>query len=292
MSFFLPFGSGENKKIDTKAVKDFIIGTTHNINKKILELEDKYNIHIKLRPLLKNVEDIQEQNEETFVFPMAFQNKPIKVNTGYRGTIPGFDLNTISPSFDGSFFNDFINGVDGENYKERFDKIKKYLEIYIKVKKQLEAWKAGGKKDADKKNVDSTYVEFLPDDNKINKWEILDIDKESDSSEIINFVKDKKYIISAPTPASASTSTSAFAAATSTSTSTLTKDKALNKCKQYADLYNTLIKKSTHSEEDKKDIQNIIIVIEAYLKLFVKELNTDEKKSLNELLFKYKNIKV
>ena len=108
-----------NKKVDIKAVKDFIIGTTHNINKKISELETKYNIHIKLRPLPKKVDDIGGQDEENIIFPMSFQNRPIKVNTGYRGTIPSLGLNTFSPSFDGSFFNDFINGVDGENYLER-----------------------------------------------------------------------------------------------------------------------------------------------------------------------------
>jgi len=80
------------------------------------------------------------------------------INTGLTGQIMYPTQLNIRPLISyGPFLFDPINQISGENYKQRLEKISKYIKIYQIIKTQLETYNTS----KDKTKVDSRYVEFL-----------------------------------------------------------------------------------------------------------------------------------
>ncbi len=147
---------------DIQLIKDFVIGASPNIKNKMLTNEKKYNVNIKLAPLSKKVVNVAN-SDPLMSFPIM---TTAHVNTGLHGSFKyptTVDINL-------PFLLDPINGMGGENYKQRLNKMLEYIKIYKIVKTQLEAYALatppGTTPDDIKKartKVSSQYVEFLPD---------------------------------------------------------------------------------------------------------------------------------
>ncbi len=227
MSFgFYVNNPDEIKDLDVQGVKDFIIGASRNINVKILSLEYEYGVNIKLKPLPKKIPSVQDNS--SILVPVMGHTE---VRTGVRGSFSyptQLDLTPLMAM--GPFLLDPIDGVSGENFKQRLQKITEYIKIYTEAKKQLEdnfndsEYKAldgkgdliisstgkklilipTGKTDEEKKkimdevnkirqkHIKSNYIEFLPIDND----DVADIDSWENASDddIESYVKDEGYV--------------------------------------------------------------------------------------------------
>lgn len=173
--------------IDPEAIKQFIIESSYVINKKIMDLETKYNVNIKLPPLPKRIPTVRKSSGA--IYPTM---GVAHINTGIKGTMVYPTQLNINPLIAyGPFLLDPINGMSGENYRERLNKIDQYLKVYQTVKPQLEAWdKATSdpeKADA-KAKINSRYVEFLPDEIVLSKSE-TDVDEEYIENWLASFYK-------------------------------------------------------------------------------------------------------
>jgi hypothetical protein len=225
MSFgFYVNNPDEIKDLDIQGIKDFIIGASRNINKKIAALEETYGVNIKLKPLPKKIPSVQD-NSGMLVPVMGHT----EIRTGVRGSLSyptELDLTPLMAL--GPFLLDPIDGVSGENFKQRLQKIIEYIKIYEEAKTQLETnWTDPDKEykplmsssditfnkqvliipakktDEEKKKImdqvnkirqkyiKSSYIEFLPFDEtdvaKINTW------FNASEDDIKTYVKEEGY---------------------------------------------------------------------------------------------------
>lgn len=176
-SIILKINSSKEKDINPDEIKKFILQSSYAINKKIFDLETKYNINIKLPPLEKKI-PVVKKNSGAIYPTMGITN----INTGLTGQIMYPTQFNITPLVSyGPFLFDPINQINGENYKQRLEKISKYLKIYKIIKPQLDTYN----KDKDKTKVDSRYVEFLePLNNKTRYNNNIDDDSDIDSIQV------------------------------------------------------------------------------------------------------------
>lgn len=177
----LKINSGKEKDINPDEIKEFILQSSYAINKKIFDLESLYNINIKLPPLEKKI-PVVKKNSGAIYPTMGITN----INTGLTGQIMYPTQFNITPLVSyGPFLFDPINQINGENYKQRLEKISKYLKIYKIIKPQLDTYN----KDKDKTKVDSRYVEFLEPLNNKTRYN-NNIDDDSDIDSIQNWLNE------------------------------------------------------------------------------------------------------
>lgn len=203
----LQINSGKTSDIDPEAIKEFIIESSYVINKKIMDLETQYNVNIKLKPLSKRI-PVVRKSSGAIVPTMGVAH----INTGMKGTIMYPTQLNVSPLIAyGPFLLDPINGMGGENYKERLIKINQYLKVYRTVKPQLEAWVAAttdAEKAAAKAKINSRYVEFLPGEINLSTAETdMDLDTIEDWLSTFYNKPGKSTPTSKTTPAKPSTPT-------------------------------------------------------------------------------------
>ena len=180
-SIILKINSSKEKDINPDEIKKFILQSSYAINKKIFDLETKYNINIKLPPLEKKI-PVVKKNSGAIYPTMGITN----INTGLTGQIMYPTQFNITPLVSyGPFLFDPINQINGENYKQRLEKISKYLKIYKIIKPQLDTYN----KDKDKTKVDSRYVEFLEPLNNKTRYN-NNIDDDSDIDSIQNWLNE------------------------------------------------------------------------------------------------------
>jgi hypothetical protein len=201
---------------EIQLIKDFIIGASRNINNKMLAIEKKYNVNIKLAPLPKKVVNVSNPLTS---FPMM---TTAHVNTGLHGSFrypTTVDINL-------PFLFDSISGMGGENYKQRLNKMLEYIKIYKIVKTQLEAYAltiTPASTPVDIKNarakVSSQYVEFLPDTpddiKNIDQFEDPDLTEDEIETAAKFFLNPKSTVSSiVPTVAKPATPVTTTGAAT------------------------------------------------------------------------------
>ena len=201
MNFLNPIifriNSGNTNNIDPDVLKEFILQASYAINSKILYLEKKYNVNIKLPPLSKTVPSIRNNSGAIFSTMGITQ-----INTGMTGTIMRPTQLNINPMIPyGPFLLDPINGMNGENYKQRLAQINQSLKVYQTVKPQLDTWESNGRTDSDKAKVNSRYVQFLDIDIKGN-YNNNDPSDDSDIDSIKDFLDSIYGKTSTPKPPS------------------------------------------------------------------------------------------
>lgn len=258
-------------------IKNYIIGASLHVNVKLMALSTAVSnslgetVMIKFTPLAVYSPEIKQNSSNPYVNTIGSV-----VVDGFSGsfkyptTIP---LNNYLGAY--SFLLAPMNGVNGENYKQRIDKIKQYIKFYKTIKGILEKWIADASGDVKKlKALMTRYVTFGRDSTGIMKWAGIGKGTPIDTSDdnIIDEIADYKI----PT------------ASTGTSTGTITSTSALKK--KVDDLESKLRKlltipiSPTDKFKKQKDFTKIFNDVTDLDQLIIKNSKLDADDSLKKRL--------
>lgn len=156
MDLLLQFAQPGFNNYDNNQLGDFLNLVSEAINEKIINLENQYNIKIKLTPL----STINTRSNNYITIPVTSNGI---INGNYVGNFT-FDTEIdISPML--GFGPYLIDPFGQSEQNNRIPLIKHYLETLIKIRTQLEEFEAGT---ITKDKLDLRYFSYLPEKKTIS----------------------------------------------------------------------------------------------------------------------------